>query len=55
MVFLKLHGDASYTPHVPLDRRDPQNRAELQNKSAIIIAFFNLVYIDISRFFMNDC
>ena len=55
LVSFKLHGDASYTPHVPIDRRDPLNRAKLQHKSAIIIAFFNQVYRNINSFFMNDC
>ena len=55
IVLFKVHRDAIYTPHVPINRRDPQNEAEIWPKSAIFIAFLNQVLRQINSFFMNDC
>ena len=55
MVLFKVHRDALYTPHVPINRRDPQNEAKIQHKSINFKAFFNQVLENINSFFLNDC
>ena len=55
MVLLTVHGNAFYTPHKPIVRRDPQNKAKIRPKSAVFIAFLNQVLRQINSFFMNDC
>ena len=55
MVLFKVHRDALYTPHVPINRRDPQNEAKIQHKSINFKAFFNQVLETINTFFLNDC